>query len=176
MAIILPYQGVWPRIAKDAFVAPNATIVGDVTIESGASVWFGVVIRADSAAAHIGERSNVQDNCVIHVDAGKPCVIESDCTLGHGAVVHGATVESGALIGMHATVLNGAVVGAGCIVAAHALIPEGKNFPGGQLIMGVPGKAARAVTDDERQRVEAGVAHYQRYALEYQAALDQSGS
>lgn len=173
---ILPYKGVWPRIAEDAFVAPNATIAGDVMIASGASVWFGAVIRADSAAVRIGERSNVQDNCVIHVDEGIPCVIGADVTLGHGAVVHGATVEDGAMIGMGATVLNGAVVGAGCIVAARALIPEGKRIAAGQLIMGVPGKVTRAVTEAERQRVAEGVGHYQRYALEYRAALDQSSS
>jgi carbonic anhydrase/acetyltransferase-like protein (isoleucine patch superfamily) len=173
---ILPYKGAWPRIAAGAFIAPTATIAGDVTIASGASVWFGAVIRADSAAVRIGERSNVQDNCVIHVDEGMPCVIGADVTLGHGAVVHGATVEDGAMIGMRATVLNGAVVGAGCIVAAQALVPEGKHVAAGQLIMGVPGKVARAVTEAEHARVAEGVVHYQRYALEYRAALDQSGS
>lgn len=175
MALILPYKGVWPRIADDAFIAPTATIAGDVTIASGASVWFGAVIRADSAPVRIGARSNVQDNCVIHVDEGMSCVIADDCTLGHGAVVHGATIGAGALVGMHASVLNGAVVGAGCIVAAHALIPEGKTIPDGQLVMGVPGKVARPVTEAERQRVMDGVGHYLRYAQEYRAALDQSG-
>lgn len=175
MATILPYKGVWPRIAEDAFIAPTATIAGDVTIASGASVWFGAVIRADSAPVRIGERSNVQDNCVIHIDDGMPCVIEADCTLGHGAVVHGATIQAGALVGMHASVLNGAVIGAGCIVAAHALVPEGKTIPAGQLVMGVPGKVARAVSEAERARVAEGVVHYRRYAEEYRAALAQSG-
>ena len=173
---ILPYKGVWPRIAADAFIAPSATIAGDVVIASGASVWFGAVIRADSAAVRVGERSNVQDNCVIHVDEGMPCVIGAEVTLGHGAVIHGATVEDGAMVGMGATVLNGAVVGAGCIVAARALVPEGRQFAAGQLIMGVPGKVARAVTEAERQRVAEGVRHYQRYAREYHAALDQPAS
>lgn len=175
MALILPYKGVWPRISEDAFIAPTATIAGDVTIASGASVWFGAVIRADSAPVRIGARSNVQDNCVIHVDEGMPCVIEDDCTLGHGAVVHGATIGAGVLVGMHASVLNGAVVGAGCIVAAHALIPEGKTIPEGQLVMGVPGRAVRPVAEAERQRAMDGVGHYQRYAQEYRVALDQSG-
>lgn len=175
MALILPHKGVWPRIAEDAFIAPTATIVGDVTIGSGASVWFGAVIRADSAPVRIGALSNVQDNCVIHVDEGMPCVIEDACTLGHGAVIHGATIKAGALVGMHASVLNGAVVGAGCIIAAHALIPEGKSIPAGQLVMGVPGKIARPVTDAERQRAVEGAGHYQRYAVEYRAALAQSG-
>jgi carbonic anhydrase/acetyltransferase-like protein (isoleucine patch superfamily) len=133
------------------------------------------VIRGDAAAVRIGERSNVQDNCVIHVDEGMPCVIGAEVTLGHGAVAHGATIEDGAMIGMRATVLNGAFVGAGCIVAAQALVPEGKRFAAGQLIMGVPGKVARAVTEAEKVRVAEGVGHYQRYALEYRAALDQSG-
>lgn len=176
MAIILPYRGVWPRIAKSAFIAPTATIVGDVTIADGASVWFGAVVRADSASVTIGERANVQDNCVIHVDEGMPCLIVAGCTLGHGAVVHGATIGAGALIGMHASVLNGAVVGAGCIVAAHALIAEGKVIPDGQLVMGVPGKVARAVSESERRRAAEGVGHYMRYAEEYRLALDQLGN
>lgn len=175
MALILPYKGVWPRIADGAFIAPTATIAGDVTISSGASVWFGAVIRADSAPVRIGARSNVQDNCVIHVDEGMPCVIEDDCTLGHGAVVHGAVIQTGALVGMRASVLNGATVGAGCIVAAHALIPEGRSIPAGKLVMGVPGKAVRAVTEAERRRVVEGVGHYLRYVEEYRAALAQSG-
>lgn len=168
---ILPYNGAWPRIAADAFIAPTAVVAGDVTVESGASVWFGAVIRGDSAAVHIGPRSNVQDNCVIHVDEGAPCTLGADCTLGHGAIVHGATLGEGVFVGMHATVLNRAVIGAGCIVAAGALVAEGKQIEPGQLVMGVPGKAVRPVRSEERERAADGVGHYMAYAEEYRKAL-----
>lgn len=169
---ILPYKGAWPRIAADAFIAPTAVVAGDVTVESGASVWFGAVIRGDSAPVRIGPRSNVQDNCVIHVDEGAPCTLGAACTLGHGAVVHGATLGDGVLIGMHATVLNRAAVGDGCIVAAGALVAEGKQIEPGQLVMGMPGKAVRPVRPDERERAANGVGHYLAYAEEYRAALE----
>lgn len=169
--LVLPYHGVWPRVSPEAFIAPTAVIVGDVVIEAGASVWFGAVLRGDSAPIRVGARTNVQDNCVIHTDADTPCTIDADCSLGHGAVVHGATLEAGVLIGMHATVLNGAVVGAGCLVAAGALVAEGKHVPPGQVVMGVPGKVVRPVSEAERQRVRDGLGHYMHYAEEYRLAL-----
>jgi carbonic anhydrase/acetyltransferase-like protein (isoleucine patch superfamily) len=168
---ILPYRGVWPQIAEDAFVAPTAVVAGDVTFEAGASVWFGAVVRGDAAPIHIGARTNIQDGCVLHADAGLPCEIGADCTVGHGAIVHGATVGAGTLIGMRVTLLNGAVVGEGCVVAAGTLVPEGKRFAANHLIMGIPGQAVRAVREDEHQRTRDGVAHYQAYAREYAAAL-----
>lgn len=171
--VVLPYRGVWPRIAEDAFVAPTAVIVGDVTIESGANIWFGVVIRGDAAPIYIGPRTNVQDGCVLHTDAGAPATIGAECTLGHGAIVHGATIGDGALVGMRATVLNHADVGAGCLVAAASLVPEGKQFAPGQMVMGVPGKAIREVMEAEQTRVREGVEHYLSYAREYAEALAQ---
>jgi carbonic anhydrase/acetyltransferase-like protein (isoleucine patch superfamily) len=168
---ILPYRGVWPRIAEDAFIAPSTVIAGDVTVESGANIWFGAVLRGDAAPIVIGPRTNVQDNCVLHGDEGAPCTLGAECTLGHGAVVHGATLEDGVLVGMHATVLNSATLGEGCMVAAGALVPEGKRFEPGQLIVGVPGKAVRPVSDAERERARSGVAHYLAYAREYAAVL-----
>ena len=169
--LVLSYSGVWPRIAEDAFIAPTAVIVGDVTIESGANIWFGAVLRGDVAPIRIGARSNVQDGCVLHTDAGAPATIGVECTLGHGAIVHGATIGDGTLVGMRATVLNHAVVGAGCLIAAATLIPEGKQIAPGQLVMGIPGKAIRAVTEAEQARIRDGVAHYLAYAREYAAAL-----
>jgi len=169
--LVLPYDGVWPRIADDAFVAPTAVIVGDVTIESGANIWFGAVLRGDTAPIHIGARSNVQDGCVLHTDAGAPAAVGVECTLGHGAIVHGATIGDGTLVGMRATILNHTVAGAGCLIAAATLVPEGKQFAPGQLIMGVPGKALRAVTEAEQARIRDGVAHYLAYAREYAIAL-----
>ena len=168
---ILPYRGVWPRIATDAFVAPTATIAGDVEIASGASVWFSAVIRGDTAPVRIGPRTNVQDGCVIHTDEGAPCEIGADCSLGHGAIVHGATLGDNVLIGMSATVLNRAVVAEGCIVAACALVAEGKHMPTGQLVMGVPGKPVRPVNAAERARMREGIQHYLDYAREYAVSL-----
>lgn len=168
---ILPYRGVWPTVAQDAFIAPTAVVAGDVVIASGASVWFGAVVRGDAAQIRIGERTNIQDNCVLHADDGLPCVIGDDCSLGHGAIVHGATLGDGVLIGMHATVLNGASIGNGCIVAAGALVAEGKQIEAGRLVMGIPGRTIRAVTEEERARTQHGVEHYMTYAREYGSFL-----
>ncbi|MEO7001551.1 MAG: gamma carbonic anhydrase family protein [Ktedonobacterales bacterium] len=168
---ILPYKGVWPRIAADAFIAPTATIAGDVEIASEASVWFSAVIRGDTAPVRIGPRTNVQDGCVIHTDVDAPCEIGADCSLGHGAIVHGATLGDNVLIGMSATVLTGAVVEDGCVVAACALVAESKHIAAGQLVMGVPGKPARPVSDAERARMRDGIQHYLDYAREYAIAL-----
>ncbi len=168
---ILPYRGIWPRIARSAFIAPNAVIVGDVEIGEEASIWFGVVIRGDTSLVKIGARTNVQDNTVIHTDEGMPTIIGDDCSVGHAAIVHGAIIGDGSLIGMGATLLNRANVGAGCIVAAGALLPEGKVTPDGQLAMGSPAKPVRAVNDAERERMREGIAHYLDYAHEYRAAI-----
>ena len=168
---ILPYNGQWPRIAPDAFVAPTAVIAGNVTIESGANIWFGAVVRADSDEIIIGRDTNVQDNCVLHTDAGAPCIIGEGCTLGHGAVVHGCRLGDRVLIGMHATVLSGAAVGSDSIVAAGAVVPEGRQIPDGMLAMGIPAKPLRPTTQEERQRASEGVQHYLDYARAYRDAL-----
>ena len=168
---ILPYCGKWPRIAPDAFIAPTAVIAGDVTIGPGASVWFGAVIRGDEAPITIGARTNVQDNCVLHIDTGVPCIIGEDCSLGHGAIVHGAHLGNRVLIGMHATVLSHAEVADDCIIAAGAVVTEGQHIPSGMLVLGIPGKPMRPTSNGERQRVVDGAANYQRYAREYTIAI-----
>jgi carbonic anhydrase/acetyltransferase-like protein (isoleucine patch superfamily) len=172
---IVPFKGVWPRIAEDAYIAPTATVTGDVWIASEVSIWFGAVIRGDIAPVRIGPHSNVQDNCTIHADEGSPCEIGADCSIGHNAVIHGATLGDGVLVGMHATVLTGATLGNGCIVAASALVPEGKQVEADQLIMGIPAKVARPVTEEERARTLRGVQHYLAYAREYRAARQITG-
>ncbi len=139
-AILLPYDGVWPRIAADAFIAPGAAIVGDVEIGTGASIWFNVSMRGDVAPIRIGAGSNVQDNAVLHCDDDLPCTIGRNVTIGHGAIIHGATIEDGATIGMGAIVLSGARVGAAAVVAAGAVVPEGVAVPAGTLVMGVPAR------------------------------------
>jgi carbonic anhydrase/acetyltransferase-like protein (isoleucine patch superfamily) len=170
---ILPYHCQWPRIASDAFIAPTAVVAGNVTIESGANIWFGAVIRADSDEIVIGRDTNVQDNCVLHTDAGAPCIIGEACTLGHGAVVHGCRLGARVLIGMHATVLSGAAVGSDSIVAAGAVVPENREIADGMLAMGIPAKAVRPTTPEERQRAAEGVQHYLEYARVYREALGQ---
>ncbi len=108
---ILPYEGIWPTIAEDVFIAPGAMVIGNVTVHEGASIWYNAVVRGDSAQIVIGRRTNVQDNCTLHVDSDAPLTIGEECTLGHGAIVHGATVGNHVLVGMNASVLSHAQVG-----------------------------------------------------------------
>lgn len=150
--VTLPYGGVWPRISDDAFVAPGAVVVGDVEIESGASVWFHVTIRGDVAPIRIGVGSNVQDGAVLHTDPDAPCLIGEDVTIGHGAIVHGATVEHGATVGMGATVLSRSRIGAGAVVAAGAVVVEGQIVPSRAVVMGVPARE-RGQLDPTRQQL-----------------------
>lgn len=169
MALILPFGDKVPRIAADAYVAPNATLIGDVTIEAGASVWFGAVLRGDDDAIRIGPRSNVQDNAVIHADIGLPTIVGADVTIGHSAIVHGARIDDGALIGMGATVLNGARIGEEAIVGANALVSEGKVFDPRTLILGVPAKAVRELDAEAAQSGRRGAASYAARARRYAA-------
>lgn len=138
-----------PQIAESAFVAPNATLAGSVRLAEGASVWYGAVLRADNEPITIGENSNVQDNCVFHVDTGRPITLGRGVSVGHSAVIHGATVEDHCLIGMSATVMNGAVVGSESLVAAGALVTEGMQIPPRSLVAGVPAKVRRELTEEE---------------------------
>lgn len=174
MALILPYGDKVPQIAADAYVAPNATLIGDVTIAAGASVWFGAVLRGDDERIVVGPRSNIQDNAVVHADTGLPTLIGADVTVGHGAIVHGAIVGDGALVGMGATLLNGANVGAESVVGANALVSEGKSFPPRSLILGVPAKLVRELDEEGSRHGRTGAASYaaraQRYRREAGAA------
>jgi carbonic anhydrase/acetyltransferase-like protein (isoleucine patch superfamily) len=156
----IPYTGVSPRVAPDAFVAPGATLVGDVTVEAGASIWFAAVLRGDGAAVRIGRDTNVQDGAVLHSDPDFPVRVGAHVSIGHRAVVHGCTVEDDCLIGMGAIVLNGAVVGRGSLVAAGAVVLEGTAVPPDSLVAGVPAKVKRPVTDAERERIRSGAASY----------------
>ncbi|WP_329289975.1 gamma carbonic anhydrase family protein [Streptomyces pseudovenezuelae] len=152
-ALITGIGGREPRIDGDAFVAPTASVIGDVTLQAGASLWYGAVARGDVERISVGARSNIQDNCTLHADPGFPVTIGERVSVGHNAVVHGATVEDDCLIGMGATVLNGAVIGAGSLVAAQALVPQGMRVPPGSLVAGVPAKVRRELTEEERQGV-----------------------
>jgi carbonic anhydrase/acetyltransferase-like protein (isoleucine patch superfamily) len=140
-----------PQIHPDAWVAPGATIVGSVTLGRAASVWYGSVLRADEDEIIVGADCNIQDLCCLHVDEGEPAVLEDGVSLGHRAVVHGAYIETGSLIGIGAIVLGRARVGAGSLIAAGAVIPPGTTVPAGVLVAGVPGRVIRELTEADRQ-------------------------
>ncbi|MHA5052948.1 gamma carbonic anhydrase family protein [Streptomyces sp. SD15] len=159
-ALIKGIGGKDPQLDEDAFTAPTSVVIGDVILHAGASVWYGAVLRADCGPIVIGANSNVQDNCTLHVDPGFPITIGERVSVGHNAVVHGATVEDDCLIGMGATVLNGAVIGAGSLVAAQALVPQGMRVPPGSLVAGVPAKIKRQLTDEEREGISLNGAQY----------------
>lgn len=165
-AHILTFAGHVPQVAESAWLAPNAYLIGDVTVAARASVFYGAVVRADMAAVTIGAGSNLQDNVVVHTDTGFPTSIGASVSVGHVAVVHGCTVEDHCLIGMNATVLNGAVIGAGSLVAAGTVVLEGTVVPPRSLVAGVPGKVRRPLTDEE-------VAHVTRNAAIYEELADQ---
>lgn len=143
-------DGVSPQVPANRrfFVAENAIVVGNVVLEEDASVWFGSTLRGDNEPIRIGARSNIQDGCVLHTDPGFPIDIGPDCTVGHGAIVHGCTIEAGSLIGMGAIVLNGARIGKSCLVGAGALVTEGKEFPDFSMIVGSPAKVIRTLGPD----------------------------
>ncbi|MEU0342306.1 gamma carbonic anhydrase family protein [Streptomyces bobili] len=152
-ALIVGIGGREPEVDEEAFVAPTASVIGEVTLAAGASVWYGAVLRGDVERISVGAQSNIQDNCTLHADPGFPVTIGERVSVGHNAVVHGANVGDDCLIGMGATVLNGAVVGAGSLVAAQALVPQGMEVPPGSLVAGVPAKIRRELTEEERQGV-----------------------
>ncbi|MRG61061.1 gamma carbonic anhydrase family protein [Agromyces sp. CFH 90414] len=163
-ARVIPLAGIpAPSIDDTAFVAPGATIVGNVRLEAGSSVWYHAVLRAEAEPIVLGENANLQDTVVCHVDAGYPLTIGRGVSVGHGAVLHGCTVEDDCLIGMGATVLNGAVIGAGSLVAAGAVVLEGTVVPPGSLVAGVPAKVRRELADAEREGIRRNAAAYLRH-------------
>jgi carbonic anhydrase/acetyltransferase-like protein (isoleucine patch superfamily) len=170
MPLIVPIGGSSPHIPDSAWVAPNATLVGRVTLAEGASVFYGAVLRADVDSITLGEGSNIQDNVVVHCDAGKPTTLGANVSVGHGAVLHGCTVEDGSLIGMGATVLNLAVIGKGSLVAAGAVVLEGTVVPPGSLVAGVPAKVRRELTDDERAGIRENAQRYLGYREVHRSA------
>ncbi|MDT8328056.1 MAG: gamma carbonic anhydrase family protein [Roseovarius sp.] len=155
----------------DFWVAPDANVIGDVVLESAASVWFGVTLRGDNEVIHIGAGSNVQENTVMHTDKGYPLRIGAGCTIGHKAMLHGCTIGDNSLIGMGATILNGAKIGKNCLIGAGALITEGKEIPDGSLVMGVPGKVIRALDAAAINGLRASALHYQDNMRRFRAGL-----
>lgn len=130
------------------WIAPNATVIGDVRLKEECSVWFGSTLRGDNEPISIGARTNIQENCVFHTDPGFPVTIGDNCTIGHKAMIHGCQIAANTLVGMGAIILNGAKIGKNCLIGAGALIPEGKTIPDNSLVMGVPGKMVRELDDD----------------------------
>lgn len=169
MPLILPFDGHLPRIDPTAWIAPNATLIGNVTIGAHASVWYGVVMRGDMDAISLGENSNIQDNSVVHTDTGKPTAIGANVSVGHGAIVHGATVDDGVLIGMAASLLNLSHVGEGALIAAGALVLEGQQIPAGMLAAGVPAKVRGELDQVTRERVRLNSVHYLELAAAHAA-------
>lgn len=169
--MIYELDGIAPQIAADAWVAPDANLIGRVVLEAAASVWFGCTLRGDNEEIRVGAGSNVQENCVLHTDMGFPLVIGADCTIGHKAMLHGCVIGEGSLIGMGATVLNGARIGKGCLIGAGALITEGKEIPDGSLVMGAPGKVVRVLDSAAQARLLKSAAGYRANAARYRAGL-----
>ncbi|MGV8966308.1 MAG: gamma carbonic anhydrase family protein [Cellulomonas sp.] len=163
----LPFEGHTPEVHDSAWIAPSAVLIGKVRIHADASVWFGAVLRGDIDEIVLGAGSNLQDNVVVHTELGSPAIVGEGVSVGHGAVVHGCTIEDGCLIGMNATVLTGAVVGRDSLVAAGSVVLEGTTIPPRSLVAGVPGKVRRQLTDEEIDGMHGNSARYVTRAKAY---------
>ncbi|WP_394214083.1 gamma carbonic anhydrase family protein [Brachybacterium vulturis] len=157
---IIDFEGAAPQVPETAWVAPNATLIGKVTLSESSSVFYTAVLRGDMDSISIGAGSNIQDGCVVHTDEGFPAVVGAGVSVGHRAVLHGCTVEDDSLIGMGAVVLNGAVVGAGSLVAAGAVVTEGMQIPPGSLVAGVPAKVRKQLDEDGREALRKNARVY----------------
>ena len=169
--MIWELDGIAPEIADDAWIAPDAQIIGRVVIEPGASIWWGAVLRGDNEEIRIGRGSNVQDLCCLHTDPGFPLTIGANVTVGHRAMLHGCTIGDASLIGMGATILNGAKIGAGSLIGASALVSEGKDIPGRVLVMGAPGRVVREIDEAQYQGLLDSAARYQANGARFRAGL-----
>ncbi len=170
--LLLPFGETLPEVAPDAFVAHGATVIGDVKIGGGSSVWYGATLRGDVNVIRVGEFTNIQDGTVVHVTRRTHGTsIGSRCTIGHGAIVHGCTLEDGSYIGMRATVMDGAVVESGAMVAAGALVTPGKRVPSGELWAGSPARPMRDLRPDEREYIEDAARRYARLGRTYRERL-----
>lgn len=168
---IYDLDGARPAIPQDCWIAPNASVIGNVHLGAGSSIWFGVVIRGDNEPIRIGAATNVQDNSVLHSDPEFPLTIGDGCTIGHRAIVHGCTIGDTTLVGMGAIVLNGANVGRNCLIGAGALVPEGREIPAGSLVVGVPGKIVRQLSPAEIEGLNRSAQHYADNARRFARGL-----
>ncbi|WP_024286670.1 gamma carbonic anhydrase family protein [Cellulomonas sp. KRMCY2] len=167
--ISLPFAGRTPEVHETAWIAANAALIGKVRVHADASVWFGAVLRGDIDEIELGAGSNLQDNVVVHTEQGFPAIVGNNVSVGHGAVVHGCTIEDGCLIGMNATVLTGARVGRDSLVAAGSVVLEGTTIPPRSLVAGVPGKVRRELTDEEVAALHGNSSRYVTRANDYRA-------
>ena len=161
-----------PKNSGENWVAPNAVVIGDVTLEKNTSIWFNATLRGDIENIHIGEGSNVQDGCVLHTDPGCPLKVGKDVTVGHLVMLHGCTIGDNSLIGIGAVILNKAKIGKNCIIGAKALITENKVIPDGSLVMGSPGKVIRKLDNETKESLIGSSLHYQERAAEFSKHLD----
>jgi carbonic anhydrase/acetyltransferase-like protein (isoleucine patch superfamily) len=169
-AVIRSYRGKRPAIGKDVFLAETCALIGDVTLGDSASVWYSAVLRGDTMPIRIGPRTSIQDGTVVHTTTDKFATdVGADCTIGHGVILHGCTIEDGCVIGMGATILDGARIGTGSFVGAGALVTIGTDIPPGSLVLGAPAKVVRPVSQKERDAIAFGAAHYVELAREYLA-------
>jgi carbonic anhydrase/acetyltransferase-like protein (isoleucine patch superfamily) len=167
--VIRPFRGRWPKVAPTAFVEESAQVIGEVEIGADSSIWMHAVLRGDVNRIAIGRRTNVQDGTIVHVMQGThPTLIGDEVTIGHAAIVHGCTVLDRVLIGMGAIVLNGASIGEDSIIAAGTLVAEGMVVPPRSMVMGVPGKVRRSLSDEEVAGILESAANYVRYKKDYQ--------
>ncbi|MCY4304599.1 MAG: gamma carbonic anhydrase family protein [Aestuariivita sp.] len=160
-----------PEIHPNSWVAPTASLIGQVVLEEMGSVWFGTTIRADHEIIRIGAGSNVQENCVFHIDDGYPLTVGQNCTIGHKVMLHGCTIGATTLIGMGAIILNGAHIGENCLIGAGSLIAENKVIPANSLVMGVPGKIVRQIHSKTIRKLEQSALHYQQQMVRYRKDL-----
>ena len=168
--MLRPYRGVRPEVHPTAFVDASAQVIGDVKVGAESSIWMTVVVRGDVNHIRVGDRTNIQDGTIVHVQHDThPTIIGSDVTVGHGAIVHGCTIADRVLVGMGAVILNGASIGEDCIIAAGSLVTEGMSVPPRSMVMGSPAKVKRPLRDEEVAMIQEFADNYVRYRLDYQA-------
>ncbi len=172
---IYALDGIAPQLAASAWVADSAQVIGQVTLDEEASVWFGTVVRGDTDSIRIGAGSNIQDACVLHADAGQPLVVGQRVTVGHQVTLHGCTIGDESLIGIGAVVLNGARIGKHCLVGAGSLVTEGKEFPDGSMIMGSPAKVVRQLSPEQIDGLRRSAQHYMDNARRFRTGLQAIG-
>lgn len=160
-----------PQLGENAWVADSAQVIGNVTLGENASVWFGSIVRGDSDHIRIGNNSNVQDSCILHVDAGVPLTLGDNVSVGHQVMLHGCTVGDGSLIGIGAVVLNHVKIGRNCLVGAGSLVTEGKEFPDGSMILGSPARVVRELTPEQIAGLQRIAGHYVQNAARYRNGL-----
>ena len=165
--MIYNFNNISPKIDKDSWFAPNAVLIGNVTLKKDANVWFNATLRGDIENIHIGEGSNVQDSCVLHTDPGYPLKVGKNVTVGHLVMLHGCSIDDNSLIGIGAVLLNGSKIGKNCLIGARALITENKVIPDNSLVMGSPGKIVRQVTEDEIEAMKQNAIRYQNNWKKY---------